>query len=289
MGKRNNKVMRLIDSVKDICDNYDYFIIDLWGVLHDGVTPYPHAVEALEYIKSRNKKIALLSNAPRRSFKAKEVLENLGFKQEYYDILLTSGEATQEYAAKNYPENSKYYYIGPQKDRDILEATTFKEVLEPKEADFAIITGFEGFGSVFEEKKIFADKALEAGLTLLCANPDRLVIRQTGEEQICAGLIGEYYAEKGGEVIFFGKPYDYVYKKLIEEFNITDASKVLCIGDSFHTDMKGANNIGADSLLSAIGIHSRELIKDNVIDFEEAKKAAEKEGSNATYIIREFC
>lgn len=281
--------MKLINSVREICEDYDYFIIDLWGVLHDGITPYPHAVETLKYIKSKDKKIALLSNAPRRSFKAKQVLENLGFAEEYYDILLTSGEATQEYTVKNYPEKSKYFYIGPEKDRDILEETSHKEVLDAKEADFAIITGFEGFGSVLEEKKIFADKALEAGLTLLCANPDRLVIRQTGEEQICAGLIGEYYAQQGGEVIFFGKPYDYVYDCLLKEFDIKDTSKILCIGDSFHTDIKGANKIGADSLLSAIGIHSREILQDGCINFEEVQKAAEKEGSKATYIIKEFC
>ena len=142
-----------INNLSQIVENFDYFIVDLWGVLHDGTSAYPYSVECLKKLKELNKKIILLSNAPRRSFKAKDVLDKLSFKEEYYDKLITSGEVTYDYVKEIYPEFSKYIYIGPEKDRDLLDNLNMTEVHIAKEADFAVATGFEGFGSVFEEKQ----------------------------------------------------------------------------------------------------------------------------------------
>jgi ribonucleotide monophosphatase NagD (HAD superfamily) len=58
--------MKFISSIKELCDSYDYFIFDVWGVLHDGQTAYPGAIEAISFLRSKGKKICFLSNAPRR-------------------------------------------------------------------------------------------------------------------------------------------------------------------------------------------------------------------------------
>lgn len=281
--------MKIISSVKEIIDNYNYFIIDLWGVLHDGTKPYPNAVATLKFLEDSGKKIALLSNAPRRSSKAKIVLDNLGFHEQHYDYLLTSGEATFNYVKENYNSGDTYFYIGPEKDRDILNGSGLVEVSKANNAKFALVTGFDKFGSVFEERKYQADEALAAGLTLLCANPDRKVVNQNGETQICAGMVAEYYAQQGGKVIYFGKPYESVYQNIIKKFNIENTSEILCIGDSFHTDIRGANNIGADSLFVSIGIHHNEVLESaGNINIRAAEKLAAQENSKPTYIISEF-
>ena len=59
-------------------DRYDGFIVDLWGVMHDGITPYPGAVDCLEQLKRRGKRIALLSNAPRRAEAVAERCAEIG-------------------------------------------------------------------------------------------------------------------------------------------------------------------------------------------------------------------
>jgi HAD superfamily hydrolase (TIGR01459 family) len=278
-----------IKSISDIIDRFNYFIIDLWGVLHDGTSPYPGSLECLKKLRDSGKEVILLSNAPRRSFKAAEVLEKLGFKESLYDRLITSGELTYNYASKVITPGSKYIYIGPEKDRDLFDDTELEEVSKGAEADFAVATGFEGFGSVFEEKEDQLKDALDNDLTLICANPDRRVVKQSGEVQICAGLMGEYYKKNGGDVIFFGKPYPSAYDECLKIFDCEDISEVLCIGDSFHTDIEGGNKAGCKTLLCASGIYKNELTgEDGEIEVSNISRIVENKTQIPNFIIDEF-
>lgn len=281
------KEPKFINGLSRIYSDYDGFIIDLWGVLHDGTEAYPKAIETLKNLKNSGKKIVLLSNAPRRSFVAKQTLERLGFKAEYYNKVITSGEVTFEYVRDN-DFGDKYFYIGPEKDRNILDGLNLKEVTQASEAGFAVVTGFDGFHSTFEEKKAQIDEALQAGLILLCANPDFKVVKQTGEVQICAGLIAEYYEKNGGKVLYFGKPYEAVYKKSIGVLGVSDPQKILCIGDAIHTDITGGNNFGADTLFVAGGIHKNELVKSDYLDLTKFKEICDDGANYPTYVIKEF-
>ena len=53
------------DGLRSIVENYDIFYIDLWGVVHNGITLHKNAIEALEEITKANKDYVLLTNAPR--------------------------------------------------------------------------------------------------------------------------------------------------------------------------------------------------------------------------------
>ncbi|MDX1948967.1 MAG: TIGR01459 family HAD-type hydrolase [Rickettsiales bacterium] len=284
---------KFINGLSAVYNNYDGFIIDLWGVLHDGTSAYPKALEMLKNLKNSGKKITLLSNAPRRSFMAKKNLDRLGFTEDLYDFLITSGEITFEFVKQN-NLGKNYFYIGPDKDRDILEGLNVTEVSNANEAEFALATGFEGFGSVFEEKKNQVDEALKAGLKLLCANPDFKVVKQTGEEQICSGLIAKYYEENGGRVIYFGKPYISAYQKCFElmninlELNSKIKNKVLCIGDSIHTDILGANNCNSSGLFVAGGIHKQDFVEDGYLNLTKMADLCNVHHAQPTYIIKEF-
>lgn len=281
------KEPEFINGLSKVTDKYSCYIIDLWGVLHDGITAYPKALETLKNLKEAGKKIVLLSNAPRRSFKAKAVLDELGFKQEYYDEVITSGEITFNYI-KNSDLGKKYFYIGPEKDRNILDGLELEEVSKARQADYAIVTGFDGFHSTFEEKKGQVDDALGANLTLICANPDFKVVKQTGEIQLCAGMIAEYYEKNGGKVIYFGKPYEAAYLECEKILNPKNRKDVLCIGDSIHTDIAGGNNFGADTLFVANGIHRGEFVENDYLNLTKFKEACDNGVNFPTYIIKEF-
>ncbi len=282
-------MMKFIKGISEIKDNYDNCIIDLWGVLHDGHEPYKGAPEALRKLKDAGKGIILLSNAPRRARVARQTLERLGFTHDMYDLLLTSGEVTYHYAKAHKNElGSKYVYVGPDKDRTLLEGLGMTEVASAAEADFAIATGFEGFGSRFEEKKHQLDDALKHNLHLLVANPDKLVVKQTGEEQICAGVMGMYYLEQGGKLSYFGKPHKNAYEECLEFFGTTDASRIMCIGDSLHTDVAGANLIGASSVFVSGGIHKRDVLEGGKLNNGKLQELVLKELQTPTYIIDEF-
>ena len=256
--------MNFISNIKEISSQYDYFIFDVWGVIHDGSNAYPGAVEAIAYLRQQNKKICFLSNAPRRADKVGGVLNKFGVTPDLYDFILSSGEATfldlkknQENGFKNFGPN--YFYIGPQKDIDLLDGLDYKRVEDATKADFALTTGFDHEASTLAEKLPQAIAAKENNLKMICVNPDMIVVKQDGIEMICAGTLARQYEKLGGEVIYYGKPFQSVYKMVCEFFNNPENKKILAIGDGMETDIKGAADFGIDSLLITGGILSKEL------------------------------
>ena len=68
----------------------------------------------------------------------------------------------------------------------------------------------------------------------------------------------------GGDVIYAGKPYRPIYEQAMAAARKargrdTDAGRVLAIGDSVRTDLKGAAAFGIDCLFVTAGIHAEEL------------------------------
>ena len=212
-----------LSSLSYLPPHYSHFILDVWGVLHDGISAYPSVVETLSRLKKSGKKIGLLSNAPRRSFKVVQILKKLGITADLYDFILTSGEAAflamqknQEEGFKNFGRN--YLYIGPQKDIDLLEGLNYTKVEDAKDADIVITTGFDGESSTLAEKLPQVIAAKKYDLPMICVNPDLIVVRQNGDEMICAGALAREYEKIGGKVFYYGKPFPAVYKMACENF-----------------------------------------------------------------------
>ena len=47
--------MNKIDGISEIAKNYDAFILDIWGVIHDGQKLYPGVEECLWKLRENNK------------------------------------------------------------------------------------------------------------------------------------------------------------------------------------------------------------------------------------------
>lgn len=256
--------MEFKNNILELSDSYEYFVFDLWGVIHDGNDLYPGVVEKISQLRQKNKKICFLSNAPRRASKAAEVLTRLGITKDLYDFIVTSGEAAyfdlkknQENGFKDFGKN--YLYIGPKKDLNLLDGLDYKMVQQAKDADFAITTGFDDDNSTIDEKLPQLIDAKNYNLPLICANPDFIVVRQNGKEALCAGILGKEYEKMAGKVIYYGKPHQEVYKMMSELFKIDYSAKILAIGDSFETDICGANNFKIDCVLVTSGILANKL------------------------------
>jgi HAD superfamily hydrolase (TIGR01459 family) len=248
----------------ELSEYYDHFILDVWGVIHDGTSAYDGVVENLSKLRKTGKKIYFLSNAPRRATKVVATLEKFGITNDFYDLIMTSGEATylslkanQEDSFSKYGKN--YYYIGPKKDQDLLSGLNYTEVQKASDANFAIVTGFDDELSKANEKEQDLKNCLEHNLPLLCVNPDLIVIKKSGQEMLCGGLIAKQYAKMGGEVVYFGKPHKAVYDTILSLADIDDKSRVVAIGDGIETDIDGANRNNIDSALIGGGILSNIL------------------------------
>ena len=85
--------MKELNHLADIFEKYDTFIIDLWGVMHNGVSLNPSAIEAVDQLKKHSKKIVFLSNAPRPSLKVINFLIKMKMDKRYLENVMTSGEA----------------------------------------------------------------------------------------------------------------------------------------------------------------------------------------------------
>lgn len=252
--------MKIINSIKEISDSYQYFVFDVWGVIHDGVSAYPGVLEALQFLKKSGKNICFLSNAPRRAYKVAEVLRRYGITEEIYDFILTSGEAFYldlKHNQKNL--GKKYFYIGPKKDLDLLDGLDYERVLEASKADFVVSTGFDNDDSTLTEKLPQALEAVKHNLPMFCVNPDLIVVKKDGKEMICAGALAKEYERLGGQVVYYGKPFATVYKMTCEFFRNSENNKVIAIGDGLETDIKGATDYGIDSVLVTGGILVNEL------------------------------
>ncbi len=247
-----------------VADRYDAFIIDLWGVMHDGLNAYPAAVEALRQLRQAGKKSVVLSNAPRRAAVIAQRNAEMGIPEDLPDHLLSSGEDAWQHL-KTRPDawyqalGTRCYHLGPERDygmREGLEGVDFVEVLS--EAEFILNTGILNDHDVVETYRTFLDEGLRRNLPMICANPDLIVMRGDDME-ICAGALALDYEQKGGNVRWHGKPHPEVYRSCFALLEGIDPSRIAAIGDSLRTDVAGAQASGISSIFIAGGIHGEEL------------------------------
>lgn len=273
-----------MSELTSILSKYDAFLIDLWGVIHDGTNLYPGVLATLEYLQQQNKPIIFLSNAPRVAEKAIANLERLGIGRGLYRDVVTSGQVAHDWLRDATPFGKNYYYLGPGKDEDIIaDLAHYVKTPEPEDADFILCTGYEYDFQPHEEVLTLLTRLLEAELPMVCTNPDLIVVKQDGTEQLCAGEVAGEYARMGGDVTYIGKPHPEVYAVSRE---LLGGGKLLAIGDNPLTDIAGANAAGIDSLLITGGILNRE---DGGRPVEaDAREMCRITGSVPTYILPSF-
>jgi HAD superfamily hydrolase (TIGR01459 family) len=257
--------MHHITAFGPLAAKYDGFILDLWGVIHDGVTPYPGAADCLRALQQAGKRVVLLSNAPRRAHVAASALRAMGIPDTLYNGIMTSGEAT--WRALSNPEadpwfsrlGSRVFHLGPERDRNVFETLPLILVNTPAEADVVVNTGPDDLGSQTDVSEFYPvlSACHAARLPMICANPDLEVIRG-GTRVICAGALAQHYASLGGDVRWLGKPDPAIYTPVLSLLGV-DRTRVLAVGDALRTDIAGADSVGIDSCWVLGGIHGAEL------------------------------
>lgn len=257
-----------ISGLGEIADRYDAIYCDVWGVLHNGMTAHADAAVALTRFRAMGKLVILISNAPRPGLSVVGQLDRLGVPRSAYDDILTSGDLTRAIVQERIDQ--RVFHLGPERDLPIFEGLDAK-FAGAEEADYCVCSGLynddeenvEGYAPLLRTMR-------ERGLLMVCANPDIVVER--GDTLIpCAGAIAQAYEEIGGEVVYNGKPhrpvYDTAFKRLQAIGAPADlaASQILAVGDAIRTDIAGALDFGAQTLLIARGIHTHELELDRIV------------------------
>ena len=256
--------MKHLESFEPLAAEYDGFVLDLWGVVHDGVRPYPGAVDCLARLRAAGRQVVFLSNAPRRAAPVRESLRDMGIADMLHDGIVTSGEATHA-MLRDRPDSwwralgTRLYHLGPERDRTVFADLGLNETGDPRDASFILNTGPDDRANPTDPAAF--DAVLQAcravQLPMICANPDLEVIRG-GVRVICAGTLAQRYAAMGGDVRSIGKPDSTIYGPVLELLRLP-RERVLAVGDSLRTDIAGAAAAGIASAWVLGGIHEAHL------------------------------
>ena len=256
----------LIPALAQIARRYDAVFCDLWGCLHNGKTPFPLAVAALQAYRAGGGKVVLLTNAPRPKPSVVAQLDAMGVPRDAWDEVVTSGDATQ--IALFSGQWARAYFIGAVKDEPFF--TQFPADLSPAplarvgidQAQVMICTGLaHDLTETPADYALPLRQAQAAGLTMLCANPD--IIVDYGDKRLyCAGALAADYEAMGGKTMYFGKPHPPIYdlaRRRLAALGVRPDPQILCIGDGISTDVQGGMAEGLDTLYVTGGISAAEF------------------------------
>jgi len=250
----HDPVTKTLSGLSQVADGYDGFILDLWGVVHDGVDPFPDTIPTLRAFEKAGKKVWLLSNAPRRAHVIAQKLDEMGVTPALYDGLVTSGEASWHalHGALLEQWGRSCYHLGsPLRDGSLYDGLDIGIVDSPEKADFILNTGVDSFSDDLDMYTPVLKAGASKGLPMLCANPDKIV-HVKDQLVVCAGALAETYEAMRGQVVYYGKPYPEVYNTCIKGIG---SKRVLAVGDGMMTDIAGAAGAGIHSALVTSGIH----------------------------------
>ena len=276
---------RPLAGLAELAGDADAFILDLWGVVHGGVRPFPGVVETLAALRAAGKPVAFVSNAPVRAHHVARQLDAMGLG-EAYDVLLTSGEVTWAHVGANY-DGAAYYGIGPNWARLLHEDLAHPRVERLFDAGFLLVVGLDDRRPRPGDYASELEAARGLGLPLVCANPDRVIVVQDGTYSWCAGAIADAYEAIGGRVDWLGKPDPGIFKDAAAALGVHDPRRVVVVGDGLPTDIRGANAYGCRSVLVTRGIHARDLGIAAGAEADAAAVAAlaERHGARPDYVM----
>ncbi len=247
----------VISSIAELASSADVWLVDIWGVMHNGVAPFQASGQACAEFRKRGGFVVLVTNAPRPSPSVVAQLKRIGVREDAYDAIVTSGDVTRGLveAWKGKP----IHHLGPDRDQAIFAGldVNFATSLD---AEIVVCSGLiDDETETPEDYRTTLRSFARRGLVMLCANPD-LKVERGNKIVYCAGALAQAYAALGGEVVYSGKPYVPIYDLAIGIAETAlgravDRERILAIGDGVHTDIAGAAAAGVRSVFIASGIH----------------------------------
>jgi len=287
--------MQNIEGVREIINKYEVFILDQWGVMHDGKRGYSHAIKCIDYLKHNNKKIIVISNSSNRRQSSINNLPLLGFNPDLFDEIITSGEMiwqTISLCIEDYGDNLKkcfHMYDDVREDglkyRNGLHNIEF--VSDIKKADFILAcTPYQNSQPI--DYIPVLNEAYKNNNLMFCANPDYETVTKINNNNIfCMGTIAQLYQEMGGKVITLGKPSKEIYDEALKSLSSYKKSQIVAIGDSLFHDIMGAKQFGIDSVLITSGIHTDSFSEKKPL-WESEKNLLLKYNIVPTYLSSKF-
>lgn len=259
---------KLFPDLESMCEPFDGILLDAYGVFWGGsnIGLLPGCKETMEGLTANGKIIGILSNSTQLAENEIEKLKKHGLVQgKHFHFFITSGTlAKQIFLTENLPfptPNKKFYLCGMphpkfSSHQAIFKDSSFQETNDIQQADFLYISIPHIDGKDQTDPLLFKDNVetfKDSKLPMICTNPDRFAHEGNPPQAVVRqGSIAAMYEEQGGMVFYIGKPSDKMYlaaMKSFFDFGISNPEKILMVGDTPETDIRGARNFGIPSAL----------------------------------------
>jgi HAD superfamily hydrolase (TIGR01459 family) len=254
----NTKNVERLDGIGPLAERYQVFLLDQFGVLHDGQQPYPGAVAALSALKRAGKTVVLISNSGKRAQPNESRLMKLGFEPGSWDHFVSSGEVawrsfSDMTASGKLRPGTKCLLISRDSDRTAIEGLPLVLTAVGEDAELVLISASEGDRYDLDHYRRLLAPAAARRVPCFCTNPDRIMLTAVGP-RFGAGEIADLYESLGGSVSRIGKPYKAIFDAALALAGKPDRGIVVCVGDSVEHDISGGNGVGIATALVLSGI-----------------------------------
>ncbi|WP_375280144.1 TIGR01459 family HAD-type hydrolase [Pseudooctadecabacter sp.] len=285
---------QIITAFSEISTQYDVAFVDLWGCIHNGLTPFQDAVAAMKTYRAAGGTVVLVTNSPRPWDSVAKQITDMGVDPDSWDAIATSGDSARAAMYRGIVGQKIWFMGETPRDDDffkplsIIENPVDIQKVPLEEAEGIVCCGpFDTQADPAVNRPEFL-YAKTKGLKLLCANPDIIVDRGETREW-CAGALAALYTEMGGESLYFGKPHPPIYDLARRRYAALPQSmndpRIIAIGDGIRTDILGGQMEDIDTLFITGGLAAAETKTDIQPDEAALNAYIETEKVTPTYCI----
>jgi glycerol-1-phosphatase len=232
-----------------LSEHYDAALLDLDGVVYLGGSPIPGAADALAEAAKQGMRLAYVTNnASRTPHAIAAQLVAMGIPATAADIV-TSAQAAAHLVADRFPAGSPVLVSGGMGLRLALRERGLRPVSTAADRPVAVIQGYAhdlSYGLLAE-----AALAIRAGAWFVASNADATMPSTRGQQPGNGSLVQLLVTATGQQPVVAGKPQPPLHAESVERVG---ARRPLVVGDRLDTDIEGAVNGGADSLLVLTGV-----------------------------------
>ena len=257
------KTTDYLPGLSSVVDRYDALLLDQWGVLHDGVKPYPGAIDCLARLNAAGKTVIILSNSGRSGEENARFMARMGFDRGHFSAVVSAGDDARD--AVQTSDDPFYRGLGRrcllmarERDSDLVAGLGLEVVSDVEQADFLFALSLDAPRQSVSGWQAVMNRAVARGLPMVCGNPDLAQVTPGGTLLEAVGLLAVRYAELGGQVRSHGKPSPRIYEACLERVSC-ERERIVAVGDSLPHDVLGASGVGLASILVASGVHREEL------------------------------
>jgi len=245
-------------GVDELISLFDVFLLDQFGVLHNGTQPFRGSIEALQRLQRAGKQCVVISNSGKRAAVNSARLAKLGFAANNYTSVMTSGEVAwmhlrQAFNCGEFASGARCFLLANNGDQSLVNGLDFVCVDSVAEADVVLLAGMGEQARSLDDYLTLFEPVISRGIRCICTNPDKVAISASGKH-FSVGRIAEELEQLGASVLWIGKPYAEIYRVILSSLGVKDLSRVACVGDSVEHDVAGGASLGMSTVLVRTGI-----------------------------------